>query len=103
MDTNIARMREKVHSIETEMTAHARECAERDKQRQKFEKRVEERLEKLHLTINEHAKSSEEALRKIELARAGEEVIRKAITRITVMMFGTVLSLAAFIIKDFII
>ena len=38
-----------------------------------------------------NAQSSENALREIELARAGEEAIRKAITRISVMMFGTVL------------
>ena len=82
---------DKLHSLETEFVAHSRECIEREKQRQKFEQRAEEYLEKLNQKITANAKSSESALREIELARAGEEAIRKAITRISVMMFGTVL------------
>ena len=102
MESGSSRSMEKVHSLETEFVAHARECAEREKQRQKFERRAEEYFEKLDQKITVNAQSSENALREIELARAGEEAIRKAITRISVMMFGTVLSLAAFIVKDFI-
>ena len=102
MDAEVAKSRDKIYTLETELTAHARECAEREKQRQKFEKRAEEHFEKLDQKITANAQSSENALREIELARAGEEAIRKAITRISVMMFGTVLSLAAFIVKDII-
>ena len=91
MDAEVAKSRDKIYTLETELTAHARECAEREKQRQKFEKRAEEHFEKLDQKITANAQSSENALREIELARAGEEAIRKAITRISVMMFGTVL------------
>ena len=77
MESGSSRSMEKVHSLETEFVAHARECAEREKQRQKFERRAEEYFEKLDQKITVNAQSSENALREIELARAGEEAIRK--------------------------